>query len=373
MTMANILFVTWDGGGNVPPAIGIAAELQRRGDNVRVLGHQQQRNAVEGAGLRFESYSRPRAYASATPKSTLRMFTSLNAMVKDRSLGIDVLDAAQREPSDLVVIDCVLQTVLEAAEQANLRRAVLVHSFYSMGAWSMGSDSFADRLRRRSPSRPWGGADLGLIATLRSLDPDGSRAVPASIHFTGPVWQGTPGPASPPDGEPNVLVSLSTCSFPGQEQVLQNVLDSLVGLPVRAIVTTGPAVSPGDLRPPVNAELYEYLPHAEVLPNVSLVIGHGGHATTMAALAHDLPVIVLPMFKFMDQQKIGQAVQDAGAGRLLPKRSSPTHIRQAIQQLLSDKTFRLNAARLGIEIRQQDGATIAADAIAQILAKQPSK
>lgn len=25
--MASILFVTWDGGGNVPPALGIAAEL----------------------------------------------------------------------------------------------------------------------------------------------------------------------------------------------------------------------------------------------------------------------------------------------------------------------------------------------------------
>ena len=30
--MPNIVFVTWDGGGNLPPAIGIAAELQRRGD-----------------------------------------------------------------------------------------------------------------------------------------------------------------------------------------------------------------------------------------------------------------------------------------------------------------------------------------------------
>ena len=93
----------------------------------------------------------------------------------------------------------------------------------------------------------------------------------------------------------------------------------------------------------------------------------------MAALAHDVPVIVMPMFKFMDQKKIGQAVQEAGAGRLLPKRSSPTHIRQTIQQVLSDDTFRLNAARLGTEIRQQDGAMVAADAIAQTLAQRASR
>ena len=40
--MSNILFVTWDGGGNVPPALGIAAELQQRGHRVRVIGHPVQ-------------------------------------------------------------------------------------------------------------------------------------------------------------------------------------------------------------------------------------------------------------------------------------------------------------------------------------------
>jgi hypothetical protein len=43
MIMSDILFVTWDGGGNLPPAIGIAAELQRLGEVVRMLGHEQLR------------------------------------------------------------------------------------------------------------------------------------------------------------------------------------------------------------------------------------------------------------------------------------------------------------------------------------------
>ncbi len=58
--MANILFVTWDGGGNLPPALGIAAELRDRGEQVRFLGHQQQREAIESAGLRFEPYQQAR-------------------------------------------------------------------------------------------------------------------------------------------------------------------------------------------------------------------------------------------------------------------------------------------------------------------------
>jgi MGT family glycosyltransferase len=165
-----------------------------------------------------------------------------------------------------------------------------------------------------------------------------------------------------------VLVSLSSVYFPGQERVLQNVLDALSGLPVHAVATSGAAVSPGHLRVPPNVELYSYLPHADVLPTVSLVIGHGGHATTMAALSRDLPIIVLPMAKFMDQLKIGQALEKVGAGCLLRKRSSPARIRTAIEEVLDDDRYRLAASRLGAEIRQQDGATAAADEIAKVLA-----
>jgi UDP:flavonoid glycosyltransferase YjiC (YdhE family) len=366
--MANILFVTWDGGGNLPPALGIATELQRRGDTVRFLGHAQQRNIIENAGLRFEPYSHQQGFSATTPESWVRWITSLLAFVNDRSIGSDLLASVQRQPTDLVVIDCVLQSVLHAAEHNHVRRAVLVHSFSAIGAWSMGANGPIARLRGRASTEPWGGADVGLVATLRSLDPDGHKTLHEIIRFTGPVWQGTPRPAQQPDGDPRVLVSLSSVYFPGQERVLQNVLDALSGLPVHAVATSGAAVSPGHLRVPPNVELYSYLPHADVLPTVSLVIGHGGHATTMAALSRDLPIIVLPMAKFMDQLKIGQALEKVGAGCLLRKRSSPARIRTAIEEVLDDDRYRLAASRLGAEIRQQDGATAAADEIAKVLA-----
>jgi UDP:flavonoid glycosyltransferase YjiC (YdhE family) len=260
--LANILFVTWDGGGNLPPAIGIAAELQRRGDAVRFLGHEQQRNVIEKAGLRFEPYSEQHGFSTTTPESWVRWVRSLLAF----------------------------------------------------------------------------------------------------------CWQGTPRPAQQTDGDPRVLVSLSSVFFPGQERVLQNVLDAVGGLPVRTVVTTGAAVSAGQLHVPANVELHSYLPHVDLLPTVSLVIGHGGHATTMAA-SRDLPIIVLPMAKFMDQHKIGQALEKAGAGCLLPKRSSPARIRTAIEQVLGDDRYRLAASRLGAEIRKHDGASAAADAMAQVLAQ----
>jgi UDP:flavonoid glycosyltransferase YjiC (YdhE family) len=93
---ANILFVTWDGGGNVPPALGIAAELQRRGVTVRFLGHERQRSMIERVGLRFEPDSHPHGFSGTAPKSWLRWVTSIFALVNDRSLGVDML-ASVRE------------------------------------------------------------------------------------------------------------------------------------------------------------------------------------------------------------------------------------------------------------------------------------
>ncbi|HET9995865.1 MAG TPA: hypothetical protein VFQ17_00040, partial [Nocardioides sp.] len=58
--MADILFVTWDGGGNVPPAVGIAAELAARGHRVRFLGHPTQAAAFADRGLAFTAFATAR-------------------------------------------------------------------------------------------------------------------------------------------------------------------------------------------------------------------------------------------------------------------------------------------------------------------------
>jgi UDP:flavonoid glycosyltransferase YjiC (YdhE family) len=69
--MAEILFVTWDGGGNVPPALGLAAELLARGHTVRFLGHAQQRRSIEEAGFGFAAYAHARPWSSTEPNAGL--------------------------------------------------------------------------------------------------------------------------------------------------------------------------------------------------------------------------------------------------------------------------------------------------------------
>ena len=48
--MARIAFLTWAGGGNVPPAIGIAQALVARGHQVSFWGYEAQRAQLERQG-----------------------------------------------------------------------------------------------------------------------------------------------------------------------------------------------------------------------------------------------------------------------------------------------------------------------------------
>jgi UDP:flavonoid glycosyltransferase YjiC (YdhE family) len=137
-------------------------------------------------------------------------------------------------------------------------------------------------------------------------------------------------------------------------------------MPIRVIVTTGP-VAPESLRVPANVELHRYIPHDEVMPSISLVIGHGGHSTTVRALAHGIPLLILPMHSALDQAMVGEAVAKAGAARVLPKTSSPGEIRSAVRSLLEDSSYRHAAGAVGARLRSNNGAIAAADELETLL------
>jgi UDP:flavonoid glycosyltransferase YjiC (YdhE family) len=375
--MSRILFVTWDGGGNVGPALLIAAELQRRGDSVRFLGQPQQREAIEGAGFAFTGYSTRHLWQATGRRGALKNAAGFLGLLVGRSLGRDLLAEVATRPVDLVVIDCLLYGAMDAAARAGLRYVVLVHSLYAAIDRTMaaGAPGAVARLAGLHPRELWAGGAPVVVTTLEQLDPGSDARRDASgirLDYTGPViaaLESSRASAARLAAHPSILVSLSTTFIAGQSRVLQKILDAAADLPVHLIVTTGPAVDPAELRAPANAEVRAFLPHAEVMPRVSLVVGHGGHATTMLALAHDLPLVILPMNLQFDQPIIGEVVQKAGAGLSLKSVSSVADIRSAIERMLAPGPHRTEAARLGAEIRATRGAVAAAELLhASVLA-----
>jgi len=370
--MARILAVTWDGGGNVPPMLGIVRELQRRGHRVRVLGHSQQREGAESSGLDFVAYRRARPWSPTDVATGLRfLLRFLFGVFTEPGIGEDVRDELAREPVDVALIDSMTLAGIRAAERAGVPTVVLMHTLrrYHTHAWARGPIGIVAALRGMRPGRLWNAADRVLVATDADLDAAGERPLPANVRYTGVVQAPIQAPIQAgerEDGLPLVLVSFSTIFFEGQEAALQRVLDGLDGLPIRVVVTTG-AVAPDALRAPSHVELHRNLPHDDVMPSAALVVGHGGHSTTMRALAHGVPLLILPMHDLLDQPMIGRAVADAGVGRVLPKTAPAEEIRSAVRSLLQDPAYRTAAAAVGARLRTRDGATAGADEVEGLL------
>src|SRR5690606_8028370 len=107
-------------------------------------------------------------------------------------------------------------------------------------------------------------------------------------------------PAEPGDGQPLVVVSFSS-TFQRQEPTLRRVVEALGRLPVRGLVSTGPALASRHGRGlvlghvPAIVTVVESVSHAAVLPRAPAVGTHAGNGTVMRAWAAGVPLVCLPM------------------------------------------------------------------------------
>ncbi len=360
-----IVFVTVDGGGNIPPQLGVARALRSRGVQVRFLGQPGIADRVVAAGFPFEPFSTGQDFDPLVPgRPLLAMMRDFSRMVVDRGIGRDAVAVARREAADLVVADTIVSAGVAELVAAGIPTVIFVHCFYR-AVQDMATSPVGLQLRFRGLSFTGiqESAALRIVAARSDLDPVRGRP---DVEHTGVVWQGTPVAAQRQD-TPRVLVSLSTNAFAGQHAVLQRILDAIASLPVDAVVTGGPAIDVTGLRVPANATVHDWLDHDEVLATTSLLIGHGGHSTTMRALSFGVPVLVIPANPLIDQRAVGKAVTRYGVGAALPKRASAARIARAARSLLDDEQVAAAAATLGADIRRRDGAELAADAIENVV------
>jgi UDP:flavonoid glycosyltransferase YjiC (YdhE family) len=371
--MASILILTVDGSGNVPPALAIGAELARRGHAIRVLGHARQAPDVVAHGLEFVPYRHAFAWSGQQTRSSIKAALDFVRLVGDPGGAIDVREALRARPADALLVDAMIPGALRAALESGVPTAALMHTFAKF--FLARPMEAAGRLRGFSPRAQWAAART-LVVTDRALDPARDDPRAATYSWTGvaerpPLALAEPVPLAQGAPKPLVLVSLSSVHIPAQQGMMQRILDGLAPLPVTIVVTTGPTIDPSALHVPKGATVHRHVPHHEVMPAASLVVGHGGHSTTVRALMHGLPLLILPADPRIDQGMVGGAVERAGAGLCLPRSSSPEAIRAAASRILTTEGFAREAAAAGARIRGANGIGTAADAIESLVGERP--
>lgn len=403
------LFVLWDGGGNVPPQLAVARRLVERGHAVRVLAPRVLEARIAATGAGFVPYRQAPEHEGAVPERDLlqdwaaRTPLGAAARARDRlmlapapAFARDVLAALEDEPADVVAPDYLLLGAYLGAERAGRPVAALIHHIYPLpapglppfGEGFMPARGPAGRVRDAAFGRLFARfydaglprlnaarAELGLaplasvfdlfarldralVLTRRAFDFPAAE-LPANVRYVGPPLDGSEGepawagPWPVDDRRPLVVASFST-TFQRQADTVRRVMTALSTLPVRALVTAGPALDPAAFAAPPNGVVAPYVPHRRVFPQADLVISHGGHGTVIAALAAGVPVLCLPMGR--DQGDVAARVVWHGAGLRLPSRARPAAIRRAAGRLLGEPRFRDGARRLAHALADEDGA-----------------
>jgi UDP:flavonoid glycosyltransferase YjiC (YdhE family) len=120
-----------------------------------------------------------------------------------------------------------------------------------------------------------------------------------------------------------------------------------------------------ELRLAANMTGEEFLPQPAILPQVEVVITHGGNNTVTESLHFGKPMVVLPLF--WDQYDNAQRVDELGYGvRLETYAFEDEQLTGAIAKLLSDESLRPRLRTVSRQLQASPGNVRAAELIERL-------
>lgn len=154
---------------------------------------------------------------------------------------------------------------------------------------------------------------------------------------------------------PLVYFTLGTIFNLESGDLFERVLTGLRDLPLDVVVTVGRELDPQVLGPqPPNVHVRQYLPQSLVLGHADLCVSHGGSGSVVGALAHGVPMVLLPMGA--DQPLNAARCAELQIAHVLDAlEATPEDVRQAAMAVMQDTAYQQNAARMQEEIATLPG------------------
>jgi UDP:flavonoid glycosyltransferase YjiC (YdhE family) len=317
-----VLFSTTGHSGHLLPLVPLARACVAAGHDVVVVTHAPRAPNVERLGLPVHAVavSPDEAWAPLMAKiPRLRQSEGDALIIRE---GFARIGAGGALPGVLAVVeeldpDVVVHEGYEfaapiAAEVHDRPLARMALGLASTEEWVVALAAAAVADLRRSA----GLAPEGPRAPLLSLLPPSFDDGPATQRFRAGALAAD-APAG--DGPPLVYVTLGsvTGSLPFYPELHRRLLEALADVPARVLLTLGRDADPAALGPvPANARVEAWVDQDEVLGRAAAVVSHGGHGTTLGALAHGVPQAILPLFAG-DQWRTARRVGELGAGVVL--------------------------------------------------------
>jgi len=155
---------------------------------------------------------------------------------------------------------------------------------------------------------------------------------------------------------PKIYVALTS----GESRVLDRVYEAVEGLNAKVIICSTLHKFKDKHNP--NILIADHLPSHKVMPMMDLSIIHGGQGSVQTAIESGTPIIGIPLH--VEQGLNVSIVERHGAGLLQSKHNiDPKQIRQMIQEILGNNSYKTNMERISKIQKQVNGVKKAADLI----------
>ncbi len=385
-----VLFSFVGGTGHFNPLIPIARAAEAAGHVVAVTGRPAMMPAVRAAGFTATAFATGEADTGTTPVRTelqapdaeheaqvvRRAFAGRLA----RARAPLIIDLCGVWRPDLLVCDEMDFGAIVAAERAGMPHAtvIVIAAGSFVPAELVTEPVQALRSEHGLPPDP----DLNMLSRYLVLSPvppsyrDPRFPLPPTAHSLQPFGLNLDGgDLAPPwlaqiAETPTVYFTLGTVFNLESGDLLNRVVAALGEMPINLVVSVSNEIDPAELGPqPTNVRVERYIPQAVLFPHCDLVVSHGGSGTVIGALAHGLPMVLIPLGA--DQLVNAERCLALGVARVLDAMTiTPETVREAVLSVLADAPFRQQAQRIKDEVAALPGPEYAVALLERLASEQ---
>ncbi|MFD5248095.1 glycosyltransferase [Amycolatopsis sp. NPDC058340] len=357
-----VLFTFAGGNGHFRPLLPLARALDGAGHTIAFTGEPLMVSIVEATG--FTAFpSGPNLGSDGSRRPLLpvdreREDSDLRDGFVRRTAPLrakDVMALCQGWEPDLLVCDEADHGAMIAAERSGLPHATVLVTAAGVLIRAELIDDALNEVRAANGLPPQRNLEMAYRHLVLSPFPASFRdprfpLPPTARPFHSPLPGRGPAPEWHVEGRRTVYFTLGTIFNTESGDLFTRALAGLREVDATCVVTVGNLIDPAEFGPqPEHIHLTRYLPQDDVLPYCDAVLSHGGSGSLLGAIAHGLPMALLPMGA--DQPHNGDRVTELGLGVVLDVIDATARdIRDAVTTVLTEPSYRETAGRLRDEV-----------------------
>jgi rhamnosyltransferase subunit B len=425
-TKKRVVFTTWGSFGDLHPFMALALELQERGYISVVATSPIYREKVEAAGIAFRPVrpDLPQPDSETASEIIRRVLDARGGpgylfrkllVPHLRETYDDTLTAVTAEGgADLLVSHQVPLTAPLVAEKTGVKwissvlspiafasaydpptppqlpalrtlaatHPLVARTIFGLGKWTTKSwVASVQRLRKELGLPPKGNPIFEgqhspnlVLALFSKLLARTQPDFPPNTIVTGfPFYDRKDEEPPPPEllrfldeDEPPILFTLGSSLVWIAKDFYRVSIEAAQKLGRRALLLAGDQRNLPQTKLPEGVAAFDYAPHSLVMPRALAIVHQGGIGTTGQALRAGQPMLIVPFGQ--DQPDNARRCVRLGLGRTLTSaRYTVPRVVGELSELLNNLTYREQAAKVGQQVREENGTKRACDAIEQVL------